>query len=225
MISVIIPTLNEARALPQTLTHLFRQSGDFEVILVDGGSSDDTLAVASVWPQVQIVTTPPGRAVQMNAGAAVASGELLVFLHADTRLPGGAITRLNDLERDADVAWGGFHQRFSSEARMLRVISWIHNLRCRLTNIFYGDQVIFVRRNLFGSVGGFPEMAELEDIRLSEVLLEKGQPKFLGETVTTDSRKFEQMGPLRSFGRCLLILICYELRLPLAGRRFFAPIR
>jgi len=225
MISVVIPALNESRALPQTLTHLFRQSGDFEAILVDGGSNDNTVAMAKVWPQLRVLSCEPGRAVQMNAGAAAASGKLLMFLHADTRLPGGAIEQLNRLERDPQVQWGGFHQRFSGDSWALRMISRIHNLRCRLTNIFYGDQVMFVRRELFESLRGFAVELELEDIRLSERLGKVAEPTFLADTVTTDSRKFEQMGPLRSLARCVLILLCYELRLPLAGRRFFTPIR
>ncbi len=225
MISVIIPALNESRALPQTLTHLFRQAGDFEAILVDGGSTDDTLAKARAWPQLRVLSSEPGRASQMNAGAAAASGQILMFLHADTRLPDDAIASLNQFENDKNVQWGGFHQRFSGDSWALRMISRIHNMRCRLTNIFYGDQVIFVRRNLFESLHGFPVESELEDIVFSESLLKHAAPAFLADTVTTDSRKFEQMGPLRSLARCLLILLCYELRLPLAGRRFFEPIR
>jgi len=160
----------------------------------------------------------------MNAGAAVATGEFLLLLHADTRLPPNAIAEFNALESDPECHAGGFHHEFSGRHWTLRAISWLHNRRCELTGIFYGDQAMFVRRALFEEVGGFP-VGQLEDILLSERLRERCEPRFLAARVVTDSRKFEQMGPLRSFARCLLILVCYELRLPLAGRAFFAPIR
>ena len=155
----------------------------------------------------------------------MARGEFLLFLHADTVLPSAAILRLNNLERDVDVLWGGFRQRFSGASLGLRVISAIHNLRCRVTRVFYGDQAMFVRRDLFEHVAGFPIQPILEDVMLSERLRREGRPVFLSSTVVTDSRKFEQMGSLQSFARCLLILLCYELRLPILGRRFFSAIR
>ncbi len=173
MISVIIPALNEAKALPATLQALLGQAGHFEVIVVDGGSTDDTGAIASRYPGVRVLTAARGRAPQMNAGAAV---------------------------------------------------SWLHNRRCAHTGIFYGDQAMFVRRDLFRELGGFP-VGDLEDIALSERILDHCEPRFLDAAVVTDSRKFEQMGPLRSLMRCVIILVCYELRLPLAGRAFFSPIR
>ena len=225
MISVIIPALDEERALPRTLEALFSQGHDFEAILVDGGSSDSTLTVAAQFPGLRVIAAKTGRASQMNAGAAVAAGDLLLFLHADTVLPAGAIDTLAHIAAAGDIGWGGFQQQFSGEARALRAVSGLHNWRCRQTGIFYGDQAMFVRRDLFTAVGGFPERDVLEDIMLSELLRERSQPEFLPLTVITDSRKFEQMGPVRSLLHCLTILACYELRLPILGRAFFAPIR
>jgi rSAM/selenodomain-associated transferase 2 len=225
MISVIIPALNEARALPDTLRELRSQPGEFEVILIDGGSDDDTVQIARASEKVAVLSSDPGRAVQMNTGAAAASGELLHFLHADTVLPDGAIARLSAMASDAGVDWGGFHQQFSGDSWALRAVSRLHNWRCRLTGVFYGDQAMFVRRSLFDLLGGFPNEPVMEDVMFSEALLKRAQPVFLPDRVITDSRKFERMGPLRSFLRCLLILICYELRLPILGRSFFAAIR
>jgi rSAM/selenodomain-associated transferase 2 len=225
VISVVIPALNEARALPQTLVKLFEQRGDFEVILVDGGSSDDTVRIAQQWSQVRITSSVPGRAKQMNAGAELARGSILLFLHADTLLPPGAIERLGARENNTASLWGGFHQAFSGTTWDLKAISWIHNLRCRLTGIFYGDQAMFVGAPLFHQTGGFPDVEILEDIKFSEQLLKRAEPQFLPASVVTDSRKFEKMGSVRSFLRCILILLCNELRLPIMGKRFFAPIR
>jgi rSAM/selenodomain-associated transferase 2 len=224
MISVIIPALNEERALPLTLESLFQQSGDFEVIVVDGGSHDRTVEVAHRWPAVRVITAAAGRAEQMNAGAALAQGELLVFLHADTLLPDNTTQLLAQLADDKAALWGGFHQQFSGRSRSLRFISWLTNTRCLITKVFYGDQGLFVNREMFAKVGGF-QTGHLEDINISKRLRKLSPPVFLAECVITDSRKFEQMGPIRSLCRCLLILTCYGLRLPLFGQRFFTPVR
>jgi rSAM/selenodomain-associated transferase 2 len=225
MLSVIIPAWNEALALPATLSALTAQQGDFETLLVDGGSEDETLRVAGEFPRIQVLTAERGRASQMNAGAAQAQGELLLFLHADTLLPDAGIALLNAREAEAGFSWGGFHHRFSGTHPALSLVSRLHNFRCGKTKIFYGDQAMVVRRSLFEAVGGFPTDGPLEDIRLSELLLAHEQPEFFDQSIVTDSRKFEQMGPWISLFRCLSILISYELRLPLLGRRFFAPIR
>lgn len=146
MISIIIPTLNEAQALPATLARAFAQTGECEIIVVDGGSRDTTCAIATADARVHLVAAPKGRASQMNAGARRARGEWLLFLHADTLLPDGALAAITTLPDDIQA--GGFRHRFSGDDRCLRLISWMHNWRCRWTHVFYGDQALFVRRLL-----------------------------------------------------------------------------
>ncbi|MGH8580903.1 MAG: TIGR04283 family arsenosugar biosynthesis glycosyltransferase, partial [Gammaproteobacteria bacterium] len=149
MISVIIPAYNEEKTLPGTLRALFRQPGVFEVIVVDGGSSDGTRELARDYAGVRLLTAPKGRASQMNAGARAASGEWLLFLHADTQLPDNALSRLDQWEADPHYQAGGFTQRFSGDDWRLRLVSFLDNVRCRRTRIIFGDQALFVRRVLF----------------------------------------------------------------------------
>jgi hypothetical protein len=120
---------------------------------------------------------------------------------------------------------GGFRQRFTGDDWRLRAISWLHNTRCRVTKIFYGDQAMFVRRDLFRRLGGFPEVTMLEDVLFSEKLKRATRPVLLDETVLTDSRKFVQHGVVRSFGRVLVILACHELGLGVRARAFFEDVR
>lgn len=223
MISIVIPALDEERALPGTLARVFEQAGEFEVIVVDGGSSDATRAVARGHPGVGLVAAPRGRARQMNAGARVARGEWLLFLHADTLLPRDGLARIAALPEEADA--GCFEQRFSGDDWRLRLVSWLHNFRCRRTGVMYGDQAMFVRRRVFASLGGFPDVDCLEDVIFTERLARLARPTLVPAEVVTDSRKFMKMGVFRSLGRCLAILLCYALRLPIPARAFFAPIR
>ena len=225
MISVIIPTYNEEKALPGTLTQLSSQTGNYELIVVDGGSTDRTCEIARAQAQARLVTARKGRASQMNAGAANARGEWLLFLHADTVLPEGALRNLNALESDQKIQAGGFRHRFSGEDWRLRLISSIDNLRARVTRIIYGDQAMFVRRRLFEQLGGFPPQPFLEDIAFCQSLKRVTKPILLDQHVVTDSRKFVQMGIWRSLVRCLIILTCHTLRLPLRTRAFFADVR
>jgi rSAM/selenodomain-associated transferase 2 len=225
MISVIIPTYNEEKALPATLEYLLRQAGEYEVIVVDGGSSDRTCQIVRAEPRVRLLTASKGRAAQMNTGACIARGEWLLFLHADTLLPNGALRRLNILETDSSCQAGGFRHRFSGDDWRLRLISWMDNLRAKITCIIYGDQAMFVRRALFEQLGGFPQQPFLEDIAFSEKLKRVIKPVLFDQYVVTDSRKFIQMGIWHSLARCAVILFCHGLRLPIAARAFFADIR
>ena len=223
MISIVIPALNEERALPGTLARVAEQAGAREVIVVDGGSTDATRALARAHAGVRLIEAPRGRARQMNAGARAAGGEWLLFLHADTLLPRDGLARIAALPDDVDA--GCFEQRFSGADWRLRLISRLHNFRCRRTGVMYGDQAMFVRRRVFESLGGFPDVEWLEDVIFTERLARLARPTLVPAEVVTDSRKFVKMGVFRSLGRCLAILVCYELRLPIPARAFFAPIR
>jgi len=161
----------------------------------------------------------------MNAGANHARGELLLFLHADTILPEGAIRRLNRMETDESVQAGGFMHRFSGSDWRLALISFLDNFRCIRSRIIYGDQGLFVRRSLFAQVGGFPDQPILEDVAFCEKLLRVTKPILLDPPVLTDPRKFVQMGIWRSFARVLLIILYVQFRLPVLPRAFFQDIR
>lgn len=237
MVSVVIPAYNEEKAFPATLRALFTQQGDFEVIIVDGGSTDRTLAVLADFsffeypspltshPSRIVLTAPKGRASQMNAGAKQATGEWLLFLHADTVLPPGAVQRLNKMEADQTIQAGGFMHQFSGNDWRLKLISFLDNFRCIHSRIIYGDQALFVRRALFEQLGGFPNRLILEDVAFCERLIAVTTPLLLSPSVVTDARKFLKMGVWRSFLRVLLIILHVEFHLPVLPRAFFQDVR
>lgn len=237
MISVIMPAYNEERALPNTLRALFTQQGDYEVVVVDGGSTDGTMNVLEEFGFIPDAShlrfhvsrftlhSPKGRAVQMNAGAKQATGEWLLFLHADTSLPAGAIQRLNEMAADQSIQAGGFMHQFSGDDWRLKLISFLDNFRCIRSRIIYGDQALFVRRTLFERLGGFPNQPILEDVAFCERLIAVTTPLLLSPSVVTDARKFLKMGIWRSFLRVLLIILHVEFRLPVLPRAFFQDIR
>jgi rSAM/selenodomain-associated transferase 2 len=227
-VSVIIPALNEERALPATLESLIAQSGRFEIIVVDAQSTDATRAVVERYrgrmANLRLLDAPRGRSSQMNEGARAARGDWLLFLHADTRLPAGAIDSIAALSRREGVSAGCFEHRFSGGGLVLKTISRIHNYRFRRTLIMYGDQAIFVERALFERIGGYPE-GLMEDVLLSEKLRRVTRPAMLPSVVVTDSRKFEQIGPLRALYWVVRILVQHRRGRPLTHHRFFNEFR
>ena len=225
MISVVIPAYNEERALPETLQRLFSQPGDKEVILVDGGSSDATRRIGQSHSGVQLLDAPKGRASQMNAGAARARGEWLLFLHADTLLPEDGLARVFELPKE--VTAGGFRHRFSGRGFGLWLVSLVDNIRCSRSRIIFGDQAMFIRRSLFSRLGGFPNVGRLEDVLFCEKLVKHTRPELLEQEVVTDSRKFVQHGIWRSLTRVAVILLCVNLgrRIPANSLRFFEDVR
>ena len=177
-----------------------------EIIVVDGGSGDDTMVLAM--PHADHVTASPrGRAVQMNAGAAAARAEVLLFLHADTHLPAGADRLVLDGLEQSRRAWGRFDVTIEGDHPLLPVVAEFMNARSRLTGIATGDQAMFVTRDAFAKVGGFPEIALMEDITLARNLKRISSPLSLRARVTTSGRRWQTRGVLRT------IVLMWRLRL------------
>jgi len=193
-LSIIIPMYNEALGIASTLAALapLRARG-VEVIVADGGSSDESRALAGALADA-VLCTPRGRAVQMNAGAAAARGAVLLFLHADTGLPDGADCLIAAGMARSGKLWGRFDVRIVGKPIMLRVIAAMMNLRSRLSGIATGDQAIFVRRDTFLAVGGFPIQPLMEDIALSQRLHKHSAPLCLRQRVSTSGRRWESCG-------------------------------
>jgi rSAM/selenodomain-associated transferase 2 len=206
-ISMVIPVLNEADGIAAALAALapLRARGH-EVIVVDGGSSDGTPALARSAAD-RVVSAPRGRASQMNAGAALARGEVLLFLHADTRLPENADARVLQGLEASGRAWGRFDVRIEGESVFLPVIAFFMNLRSRATGIATGDQAIFVRREAFERAGRFPPIELMEDIALSRSLKRISRPLCLADKAVTSGRRWERRGILRT------VLLMWRLRL------------
>jgi rSAM/selenodomain-associated transferase 2 len=209
-ISVVVPTLNEAQVIVTLLDDLapLRAAGG-EILVVDGDSSDGTAGIAAPYAD-HVLITRRGRAAQMNAGAAAASGELLVFLHADTRVPLATLLRLPELLARSGQSWGRFDVRIEGRHPLLPIVAWSMNRRSRLTGMATGDQTIFVARALFAQVGGYPDIALMEDIALSRRLKRRGRPLCVRDPVVTSGRRWERKGVVRT------ILLMWSLRLAYA---------
>ena len=201
-LSVIVPCLDEAARIGACLAALapLRAAGH-EVLVVDGGSTDGTPAAARGLCD-RLLSAPRGRALQMNAGARAASGDVLLFLHADTRLPASAA---RDIEASIEKhRWGRFDVEIEGRHPLLKVVATSMNARSRLTGIATGDQALFVRRDVFR---GFPEIALMEDIAFSRAMKRDGPPACLASRVATSGRRWERRGVLRT------ILLMWRLRL------------
>ena len=190
---IVMPVLNEGESLLATLQALqpFRRRG-VRVVVVDGGSRDNTLQVAHDHADLALVA-PRGRAAQMNAGAAACTAQTLLFLHADTRLPDNADT-LIETALASGRDWGRFDVHIDGPALMLRIVGGAMNLRSRWSGIATGDQAMFVRHDVFKLAGGFPDIALMEDIALSKSLKTQGPPACLRQRVMTSARRWERHG-------------------------------
>lgn len=205
-ISVIMPVLNEASGVTETLRPLqvMRQRGQ-EIILVDGGSTDDTCKLAA--PLVDsMIRAPRGRARQMNAGAARATGDILWFLHADTQAPEDVDQWIQQAVHARKAAWGYCGVHLSGNQPLLRIVETSMNIRTRLTSIVTGDMGLFVTKALFQRVGGFANMPLMEDIELSKRLKQHSRPARLPVRLETSSRRWEENGILKT------ILLMWRLR-------------
>ena len=191
-LSFIVPMLNEIDQLPELVAHLqhWQQRG-CEVLLVDGGSNDNSVQAAQA-QGFSVLHSPCGRATQMNIGAAQAQGEALVFLHADTRLPDDADLQI--LAALQQRRWGRFDIQLSGDSWMLTVIAFFMNIRSRLSGIATGDQVLFIDKYTFVAVGSFPEQPLMEDIELCKRLKRKGRPHCLRAKVISSGRRWMTRG-------------------------------
>jgi rSAM/selenodomain-associated transferase 2 len=204
-ISIIVPVLNEADHIVGLLSSLsaLRTAGH-EILAVDGGSTDRTSLLARPLCD-RVITSPKGRALQMNAGARQATGDMFWFLHADSRLSPETLKAMPALLKEH--GWGRFEVCLSGSQWGYRVIEHMMNLRSRITGIATGDQAIFVDRNLFWSVGGYPEIPLMEDIALSKRLRKKMRPAIIEHPLHTSSRRWEKNGLLTT------VLLMWRLRL------------
>ena len=202
--SIVIPVLDEAAVLGAALAALAPlAAAGAEVIVVDGGSRDDSRELAAA-NGTRVVSAPRGRASQMNAGAQVARGNALVFLHADSKLPANALTAIGAALGRRE--WGRFDVTIEGKGALLALVAAMMNLRSRLTGIATGDQAIFVRRDAFERAGGFPAIPLMEDVALSRALKKIGPPACLTERVATSGRRWEKHGTLRT------IVLMWRLR-------------
>jgi len=212
-LSIIVPALNEAACIRELLRQLqaLRAQGH-EVIVVDGGSCDETVALAQ--PLVdQLLPAPAGRALQMNIGAQAAGGRVLWFVHADTRVPETAAQVIIDSVAHA-ARWGRFDVRLSGDRLLFRLVERMMNWRSRFTGIATGDQGIFVTRELFERVGGFAALPLMEDIDLSRRLKREQRPLCLRDTLTSSSRRWEQKGIVRTIALMWVLRLAYFLGVP-----------
>ncbi|MGD8883721.1 MAG: TIGR04283 family arsenosugar biosynthesis glycosyltransferase [Desulfobacterales bacterium] len=211
-ISIIIPTLNEAAAIVRTLSHL-EGVENLEVIVVDGGSIDETAGLAGS-RGAKVIQSNPGKAVQMNTGAAAATGDIIVFLHADTLLPEEFGPQIVSALKKDGVAAGAFRLAIDSTGAGIRIIEGMTNLRSRLLRLPYGDQALFMKKSQFEKIGGFPELPIMEDFILIRRLKRRGKIAIVPAAVVTSPRRWLHMGLLKTWLINQLIIIAYYLGTP-----------
>lgn len=221
-----MPVLNEEAVLEQGLAQLHRLCAhvDYELLIVDGGSNDKTTAIALHYGRV--ISAERGRARQMNAGAAQARGDILIFLHADTQLPARAFIAIEQALREPDVVGGAFRLRFDCQALLYRLVAFSTNLRSRWSKIFTGDQAYFMWASSFHKAGGYPDQPLMEDLEIIRRLRRLGQLTLLPEYVITSARRHTRLGVLRSVPLMWYLRLRYRLGAsPARLQRMYADIR
>jgi len=204
-ISVVIPTLNEESHIEKTLQSVMKQEGDCELYVVDGGSTDNTVAVAKRYACV--INSKRGRAIQMNAGARLCTGDILLFLHADTILPDNAFREIRKRMNDNTVAGGSFYIAFDADNFILRGVSFITRFNFRLFH--FGDQGIFVRRNVFQKLRGYKEIPIMEDYDFYKRLRKQGKVILIRMPVISSARRFIKKGVIRQLLINKFVVLAY----------------
>ena len=223
-ISVILPVLNEEKTIGPTLASVMALH-PHEIIVVDGGSTDRTRRI-SVDAGAKVLMTGPGRARQMNRGALDATGDLLLFLHADTRLPASAFRNIESALSDARYLGGRFDVELDSDRWLLKAVGFMISLRSRLSKVGTGDQAIFVRREILAELGGFPDMPLMEDIAFCRMLKRAGEVACLRSKAVTSARRWEADGVWRTIFKMWTLKLLYLAGVPPARlKRFYADTR
>ncbi len=223
-ITVIIPVLNEEKAIGPTLKALEALRAD-EVIVVDGGSADSTRKIAEQ-ANVLLLSSPAGRARQMNRGAKAAGGDVLLFLHADSRLPHSGLRDVRLALEDPNCVGGRFDVELDSRRWILRLVGILISIRSRLTRVATGDQAIFVRRRIFEEIGGFPEIPLMEDIAFSRILKRSGRVACLKNRVVTSARRWQTEGVWRTIFKMWGLKLLYLTGIsPFRLKRFYGDSR
>lgn len=214
LVSVVIPSLNDAEQMEACLRHLqpFRKMG-LQVVVVDGGSLDNSFMIGELLAD-RCVLSHVGRAKQMNVGAALAGGDVVCFLHADTRLPSDFLEVVGGIK--ADYFWGRFDVRLSGEHWAFRIIETAMNVRSRLSGVATGDQAMFMSKKLYDRVGGFAEVVLMEDVSMSKKLRRVVAPLCCRQTVVTSSRRWEKRGILQTVLTMWLLRLGYFFRVDMA---------
>ncbi len=226
-IGVVVPTLNEERVIVDNLQSLLADPFLTKIIVVDGGSVDKTSQLVGELAldnptRLTFVTSPPGRGKQMNTGASQLDTCWLLFHHADSKLPPSAGEVIAELSED--IQWGGFTHQFTPNNWKLKIVSALHNYRCRRTRVIYGDQSMFIRRQMFRRVGAFDEFG-IEDLQYSDRALRYCPSELLPQEVRTASRKFTQIGEFRALLQTLQIIYRYEKNRKIGNETFFKNYR
>lgn len=222
-VSIIIPVLNEGKKIKLCLDGI-KKISNVEVIIVDGGSEDETVAIAQSLG-IKVLSSPPGRATQMNIGAAAATGDILLFLHADTRLPNNFDTMILQAlspfpgsnlgtSKSQNTIAGAFELKIDGEMPSLRIIEKMVNLRSRYLQMPYGDQAIFLKASVFQAIGGFPNLPIMEDFELVRSLQSWGKIEILPAPVVTSGRRWKKLGVLKTTLINQLIILGYFLGVP-----------